>query len=708
MIQFLNPILLAGAAAVVVPIVLHLLSRSRFRSVDWGGMMFLPGGDWRRRQASRLRQWMLLIARCAILGGLAFAMALPRVHVGHNSGPGLAIIILDRSASMGVVENERSRMDRAREAATNVLAGLRPGDQAALIDAAGNENIGVTSDLQSLAQQILAMNVADAQANFATALSLAAAMAHAHLELKPRIFIISDWQANNWQGVDAEYVQRWKKDGAVPIAWITVGGKNAENVGIDSVQLLSPPAIEGLASEMAVQVHNYGPSARGPIHLILADNGQQLAEADLTLGPREDRRVVLPLRFTHAGETKLTAAIDAADLASDNVRQYVVDVTERLRVLIISGDQRPGHFRREADFLQLALAPFSTSATRPTEDMRNPCIVRVVDTDQWTPQMFDGQRAVILANVPTLSADEVRALEQFTYTGGGVIIAPGNLVRAEEYNQTLYRNATGISPAALQAPTSADAAPTALLGIDLSHPIFQFLKGTPDPIPQATIARYFPANTHGGDVRVLSSYATGEPFVVEGTFGHGHVLLVTTPLDADWSNLPLSNFYLPFVQSCVKYLCAASQSRRELEPGEKITGSFVGDVDERSVRVVLPGGRTDGCEVSPLGDRLDFRYGPVDEAGEYVVKAASPHGEEKQSFIVASPASESDLTPLDNDEIRHFHDALGVDLISADAHSVQTEESTDFSLWLSGIALVLALAVGEMFLASVWGQGRAR
>jgi Aerotolerance regulator N-terminal/von Willebrand factor type A domain len=708
MIQFLNPILLAGAAAVVVPIVLHLLSRSRFRSVDWGGMMFLPGRDWRRRQASRLRQWTLLIARCAILGGLAFAMALPRVHAGHNSGPALAIIILDRSASMGMVENERSRMDRAREAATNVLAGLRPGDQAALIDAAGNENVGVTSDLQLLAQQILGMNVADAQANFSTALLRAAAIGRAHPEMKPRIFIVSDRQANNWQGMDAEFVQRWKKDRSLPIAWIPVGGKNAENVAIDSVQLLSPPVIEGLASEMAVQVHNYGPSARGPVHLSLTDNGQKLAETDLTLAAREDRRVVLPVRFTHAGEVKLTVAINAADLASDNVRPYVVNVTERLPVLIISGDQRLGHFRREADFLKLALAPFSTSTTKPTEDMRNPCIVRVVDADQWTPQMFDGQRVVILANVPALSSDEVRSLEQFTYTGGGVIIAPGNLVRAEDYNQTLYRNATGISPAALQAPTSADAAPTALLGIDLSHPIFQFLKGTPDPIPQATIARYFPANPHGGDVRVLSSYATGEPFVVEGAFGHGHVLLVTTPLDADWSNLPLSNFYLPFVQSCVKYLCAAGQSRRELEPEEKITGSFAGDVDERSVRIVLPRGHMDSCEVSPLGDRLEFRYGPVSEAGEYVVKAASPHGEEEQSFIVTSLASESDLTPLDNDEIRHLHDALGVDVLFADAHSVQRAGATDFSLWLGGIALVLALAVGEMFLASVWGQGRMR
>ena len=87
-------------------------------------------------------------------------------------------------------------------------------------------------------------------------------------------------------------------------------------------------------------------------------------------------------------------------------------------------------------------------------------------------------------------------------------------------------------------------------------------------------------------------------------------------------------------------------SEREVQPGGMVAGSFSGAVDERSVRIVLLYGRSDGCEISPPGDRLEFRFGPVSEAGEYVVKAASPHGEEEQSFMVTPPTSESDLTSL--------------------------------------------------------------
>lgn len=708
MIQFLNPILLAGLAAIVVPIVLHLLSRARFRSVDWGAMMFLPGGDSRRPQASRLRQWALLGMRSALIAILAITLALPVVRAGRPPGPMLAVIILDHSASMGRTENDRSRLDRAREAAVNVLAHLYPGDQAALITVGGEDSTTpATDDLQSIAQKILATEQGNEHTDFAAALMRAAILCRQHQDERARIFIVSDRQANNWLGIDPAFAKKWNNQKLPPITWLPIGSGSTENVAIDSVDLFNAPAIAELSTEIELHVHNYGNVSRGPIHLMLSSGDQQLVETDLTLEPRENRAVKLPIHFAHAGAMELTAAIDTVDLLSDNSRQVALDVVERLPVLIISGDQRLGRFRSESDFLRLALSPFSSPTTRPADDPRNPCVVTVIGSDSWTPRSLNGHRVVVLANVPNLSTDQVRALEQFTYTGGGVIIAPGNLVRPDDYNQMLYRNATGILPAMLQTPTSADAAPTALLGIDLSHPIFQFLKGSPDPIPQATIARYFPANPHGGDVRVLASYVTGEPFVVEGAFGHGHVLLVTTPLDADWSNLPLSNFYLPFVQSCVKYLCAASMSKRNLLPGQMISGNLDGDVEQRTVHVALPDGHSDACELSPLGDRVQFRFGPVNEPGEYQVRATTPRGEIEQRFIVAPPAEESDLTSLSPNQSRQLRESLKM-TVQVSAAKTSQASTGDFSLWLFGIVLVIAVGISESLLAGAWGWGRGR
>ena len=57
--MFQNPLLLIGVGAAVVPLVLHLLSRARYRDVDWGAMMFLQGADARQRQSSRISQFLL-------------------------------------------------------------------------------------------------------------------------------------------------------------------------------------------------------------------------------------------------------------------------------------------------------------------------------------------------------------------------------------------------------------------------------------------------------------------------------------------------------------------------------------------------------------------------------------------------------------------------------------------------------------------------
>src|SRR3954463_5151269 len=78
--MFLNVLMLMGVGAAVIPLVLHLLSRSRYRNVDWGAMMFLEGVDVRQRQSTRLSQWLLMAVRAALVALLAVALARPVVR----------------------------------------------------------------------------------------------------------------------------------------------------------------------------------------------------------------------------------------------------------------------------------------------------------------------------------------------------------------------------------------------------------------------------------------------------------------------------------------------------------------------------------------------------------------------------------------------------------------------------------------------------
>ena len=129
---------------------------------------------------------------------------------------------------------------------------------------------------------------------------------------------------------------------------------------------------------------------------------------------------------------------------------------------------------------------------------------------------------VVLANVERLAPRQVSALEQFVYDGGGLLVAPGNLVRPEDYNDALYRGGAGLLPAALKEPTPDDGSEqTSLSGFESGHPVFRFLGGRPDPFLPAVVARYFPVEPPPASTRKLAYYVSGDPFLLESRAGAG-------------------------------------------------------------------------------------------------------------------------------------------------------------------------------------------
>src|ERR1700676_521289 len=76
-LTFSNSTLLIGLAGAVVPLVLHLLSRARYESVDWGAMLFLEGLEAKPQHANRINQVALMLMRIGLVALLAIALAQP-------------------------------------------------------------------------------------------------------------------------------------------------------------------------------------------------------------------------------------------------------------------------------------------------------------------------------------------------------------------------------------------------------------------------------------------------------------------------------------------------------------------------------------------------------------------------------------------------------------------------------------------------------
>lgn len=723
--MFLHPVMLAGIGAAVVPLVLHFLSRSRFRTVNWGAMMFLSDPDQRRFSTAGLRQWTLLFLRSAILVLLAITLARPVIAGwwGNDAPHRLIVLVIDCSASMAAPESAgRSRMELAKTAARRLLSRTQPGDLAAVIPMGGDSDPHPITDIATAASRISELTPEGAAADIASSLLAARDLCdHADSPQHPlskEIYVICDRQARSWDGVGDAFANNWQARSPRPSAHLyvlPVGGESAENLAIDSVRILDEPIVRGQPVGVEVRLHNYGSQPRLAVPLSVSLSSQTLFTASANLDPGAVESLRGTIKFPDAGPQILSASLTAPDLPADNQMQLAVDVLDPLKVLIISGDEHdasPAGLRNESAFLKMALAPFADAP-------KSSNLAAVTIASPEDPHLpLESANAIVLANVPHLTEPTVTRLEKFVYSGGGLMIAPGSLCQIDEYRRWLYRNGAGLMPADLHLPRAAGVSPTSLLGLTLDHPIFGFLRSAASPLPTVSIARYFPADLREGDSRVLASYATGDPFLIEGTFGAGRVLLVTTPLDADWSDLPLTNFYLPFIQSCVRYISKVQPISRNLRVGDPLVLHLDIAPAEKSIHLFRPDGRSDDASLdithsSPAA--TEIRYTPTRLPGQYVLSYQTGPNKHQILFLVKPPASESDLTPLGEESWDRLQHALGFELLPPASDQPATNTAALIAtlgrfrsdLWLSLLAAVIVLLLLETAIARLWSRGDA-
>src|SRR5947209_8407430 len=130
---FLNRIFLLGALAATLPVLVHLVRRTRAVRLQFPSLMFLRRIEQKTIRKRRLRNWLLLALRCAALLLLALAFARPYFSgasaASAASNVTSSVILIDASYSMryGDVFN------RARQAARNVINESPSSEQFAVV-----------------------------------------------------------------------------------------------------------------------------------------------------------------------------------------------------------------------------------------------------------------------------------------------------------------------------------------------------------------------------------------------------------------------------------------------------------------------------------------------------------------------------------------------------------------------------------------------
>ena len=196
----LNQMLMWGGLAFAVPLMIHLLNRSRFKTVDWGAMHLLESVVKVNHRRLRLEQLLLLLVRCLIPIVLAACLARP-VLTGsgtlEGTSPVSMVVVVDNSYSMDTESTRGSRLEQALTSASEIIEATQKGSEIAvlfsgstptkLLDGPAFDSTVVT---RRLAEHQGGMGAADYEGTLSEALSLLGEMSHARREL----VVISDFQ----------------------------------------------------------------------------------------------------------------------------------------------------------------------------------------------------------------------------------------------------------------------------------------------------------------------------------------------------------------------------------------------------------------------------------------------------------------------------------------------------------------------------------
>ena len=252
----LNGILALGALAFTVPLAIHLLFRSRFRTVEWGAMHLLDAVVRINRRRVQLLHLLLLLVRCLLPVLLAFCLARPLL-TGFESLPGDApqsiVLVVDDSRSMAVRDSSGlSRLDRVKQGFDELLAGLSRRDEVILIRSSQVTSTPEPGSAQSASKSLRQIRADFGPVDLGRMMQSAVEAADAAAHSQRRIIVASDFQTQLVSDAVIESLSRMtsrieEKTIRPVVSFWNLGGESEqlENVSVDLVQVDSTAVVAG-------------------------------------------------------------------------------------------------------------------------------------------------------------------------------------------------------------------------------------------------------------------------------------------------------------------------------------------------------------------------------------------------------------------------------------------------------------------------------
>jgi hypothetical protein len=626
----MNPVMLgAGALAVSLPIIIHLLNKRRFKIVNWAAMDFLLEADKQNRRRVQLQNLILLMLRCLAMLLLGLLLARPLLpsavsRLLQDKEKFERIVVLDDSLSQRVLIENAPAFDEARRAITDLLSDLAVAGESdnwftlyvtsnleqPLI---ANEPV-TTETLAGIQETLDQLECSDRAADYSATLDQLRRYVLGQKAGTGRVvYFFSDMRRQDWLAQDGtgsvtaeasvgeSSPQNLIKQIGEEITQgfiVDCGSPNDQNLAV--VDLACPDLL--VANRLVrfdARIANLGTETASNVRVLLQLNETApIYETIPSLAPGQTEVVTFRKLFARPERDNLridgldslggvtprtdyrvrveidrqsltTAQLQNDQLAEDDQRLFAARVLDNIPMLLVDGDPSPVSERSETHYVKF-LRVFGTGLS-----------TEVISANELETIPLTNYRVLFLCNIDEVSEDRERTIEQWVSEGGALVILPGNQVRADTFNQTFYRDGKGVSPLALESVVG-DPTMSSWVNFEMSpqvHPALRTLveHDIVSDLLDVEIFSWWTSILPESEVPVAVPLRFNDKdnsaAMVERSWGRGKVVVFTIPADGDWTMWPgkgAGAVFVPMMLDLMDYLVGGESERSAIALGDPI------------------------------------------------------------------------------------------------------------------------------------------
>ena len=523
--SFLFPNLLWGLLATSIPLIIHLFSLRNNKSIEFSSIMHIRALKSKTIKKLKIRQWILIALRMGIISSLVF-MSSGAILINESiwipsEKESVAVIIIDNSASMSLINDGTSFLDEVKEEIPLIVSSF---------DGVGNLHVFQTSPPQEIYSGVVEegvllkpesweINQSNGRDKLWTLVDSILVSIDSSLPNR-ECFILSDFQA----APPKTFMDDFKKWRFFAFSRDALN----DNIAIMDISSINKIKMPNNLLKLNAKIENMGNNDRRNIPVELYLNGDRVGQIVSSFKTRASKDFLFQVYPGKSGVIRGRLEIPQDNFRLDDKQTFELNIPEQISAKVISNSESNLFIFKsilqsisgENQFLNIELKIMSE-------------IDRVY---------LDETDILILHDPKFIKPRAIEALKRFLEEGGTLLWFAGENYKS--INDQIMKN--------LSLPNYLNKIELINNGflnvniLDRDNPLLEDLniRNIDSSLPKIFIYNSIKLKNNHNTILEMSNE---EPFLINIPYSGSQIYFFTSPLDLSWNDFTIKGLLIPLI-----------------------------------------------------------------------------------------------------------------------------------------------------------------